>query len=201
MASTACTTLIDGPEGRVRVWPDAFGEAAAEWFTRLQEDVAWQAEWIRMFGKVHEVPRRVAWHGDADAAYRYAGVSHAPQPWIPVLQGIRERTEAVAGEAFNSVLLNRYRTGRDHMGWHRDNEPELGPAPTIASVSLGAERRFDLRHTVTKERISCSLPSGSLLIMDGPLQLHWKHRMPPVPRLEAERINLTFRRILNRSKS
>ena len=195
-------TLIDGPEGRIRLWEGVWElEVAAELFDALKGSVAWQREWVRMFGKVYEVPRRVAWYGDPGVSYRYAGVDHEPLPWFTTLLAVRSKVEALAGTSFNSVLLNQYRTGRDHMGWHRDNEPELGSQPVIASVSFGVARRFDLRHTETKERVSCVLEPGSVCIMDGPLQAHWHHRMPPAPREEGMRINLTYRQVLNRRTS
>ena len=193
-------TLIDGPDGRARLWPDAVADPAAL-MAELDGTVDWQTEFIRMFGKTHEVPRKVAWHGDAGAVYRYAGVTHEPAPWFPALATLRETVAALAGAPFNSVLLNRYRDGNDHMGWHRDNERELGEHPVIASVSLGAERRFDFRHVTTKERVSCLLPAGSVLVMDGPLQSMWQHRLPKATQVAEPRINLTFRHVVSRRTS
>lgn len=189
--------LLDTADGRAQIWEDAFPPAlAAAWMQALLEEVPWQVEHITMFGKTHEVPRRVAWFGDADATYRYAGVEHEPVPWTPLLADIRGRLDQwLPGEAFNSVLLNLYRNGRDRMGWHADNEPELGRNPTIASVSLGAARRFDLKHRATGEKVQCVLPAGSLLVMDGPLQHHWVHQMPATARVHTPRINLTFRQV------
>ena len=195
-----CETLIDGPDGRARLWPDAVAQPAAL-MAELDRAVAWQTEFITMFGKTYEVPRKVAWHGDVGAVYRYAGVTHEPAPWFPTLESLRDLVAELAGTPFNSVLLNRYRDGNDHMGWHRDNERELGDHPVIASVSLGAERRFDFRHVTTKERVSCLLPAGSVLVMDGPLQSIWQHRLPRATKVEAPRINLTFRHVLSRRTS
>jgi len=190
-------TLLDGPDGRVRLWQAAFdAELAASWLEALLVEVAWQTEHITMFGKTHEVPRRVAWYGDAGATYRYAGVQHDPLPWSPLLGQIRDEVQDLLPTlAFNSVLLNLYRNGRDRMGWHADDEPELGPNPVIASVSLGATRRFDLKHRVTGEKVQVSLPSGSLLVMDGPLQRHWLHQLPATARIHDPRVNLTFRQV------
>ncbi len=193
-------TLIDGPDGRARLWIDAVAHPVAV-MEELDCAVEWQTEFIRMFGKTHEVPRKVAWYGDAGAVYRYAGVTHEPRPWFPALEGLRDRAAELAGSPFNSVLLNRYRDGNHHMGWHRDNERELGHHPVIASVSLGAERRFDLRHVTTKERVSCLLPAGSVLVMDGPLQTMWQHRLPRTTQVAEPRINLTFRCVVSRRTS
>jgi alkylated DNA repair dioxygenase AlkB len=195
-----CETLIDGPDGRARLWVDAIAHPAVL-MEELEGAVHWQTEFIRMFGKTYKVPRKVAWHGDVGAVYRYAGVDHEPSPWFPVLEGLRERVAELAGAPFNSVLLNRYRDGNDCMGWHRDNERELGDQPVIASVSLGAERRFDLRHVTTKEQVSCLLPVGSVLVMDGPLQSMWQHRLPRAKKVTEPRINLTFRFVLSRRTS
>ena len=195
-----CETLIDGPDGRARLWPDAVANADAL-MVELEREVDWQTEFIRMFGKTYEVPRKVAWHGDAGAVYRYAGVTHEPAPWFPALERLRDLVSELADAPFNSVLLNRYRDGNDHMGWHRDNERELGEQPVIASVSLGAERRFEFRHATTKERVSCRLSAGSVLVMDGPLQSMWQHRLPRETKLKEPRINLTFRHVLSRRTS
>jgi alkylated DNA repair dioxygenase AlkB len=192
---TSPQTLLDGPDGRVRLWETAIAPAhASAWLEALLESVPWQTEHITMFGKTHEVPRRVAWFGDAGATYRYAGVQHEPLPWSPLLAQIRAEVHRLLPDhLFNSVLLNCYRNGRDRMGWHADNEPELGRNPVIASVSLGATRRFDLKHRVTGEKVQFPLHSGSLLVMDGPLQHHWLHQLPATAKVHAPRVNLTFR--------
>lgn len=167
----------------------------------LLHGVSWQVEHITLFGRTHEVPRRVAWFGDPDAHYAYAGVRHAPQPWSPLLAEMRAQLQALLPEAaFNSVLLNLYRSGRDRMGWHADNEPELGQNPVIASVSLGAQRRFDLKHRHSGQKLQIPLPSGSLLVMDGALQHHWVHQLPATTKVADPRINLTFRSIRHQSQ-
>ncbi len=194
---TSPQTLLDGPDGRVRLWETAIAPArASSWLEALLGEVPWQTERITMFGKTHEVPRRVAWYGDAGATYCYAGVQHEPLPWSPLLAQIRNEVHhLIPGHPFNSVLLNWYRNGRDRMGWHADNEPELGRNPVIASVSLGATRRFDLKHRVTGEKVQLPLPSGSLLVMDGPLQHHWLHQLPATAKVHDPRVNLTFRSV------
>ncbi len=149
-----------------------------------------------IFGRPRLVPRLVAWHGDPGATYTYSGTPHEPLPWTPALEQVRRRVQELSGLQFNAVLLNLYRDGRDGMGWHADDEPELGPDPAIASVSLGAVRRFCLRHRRRKGlRTDLSLPHGSLLLMTGATQGHWVHALPKTAVPVGERINLTFRRV------
>jgi alkylated DNA repair dioxygenase AlkB len=119
--------------------------------------------------------------------------------WTDTLWALKERVEAQSGRRFNSVLGNLYRNGNDAMGWHADNEPELGPEPCIASLSFGAERRFELRHNQTRRLLSLPLNHGSLLLMGGHLQRHWRHRIPRMPGLQDPRVNLTFRTISPKS--
>ena len=189
--------LLDSEQGRVRLWEEAFNPVEAEAHLQgLLDGIEWQTESIAMFGKIHEVPRRVAWHGDADSLYTYAGVTHQPEPWGAQLLSIKERLRHfLPSSEFNSVLLNLYRSGNDRMGWHRDNERELGPRPVIASVSFGVPRRFDMRHVQSREKIQCVLPSGSLLVMDGAFQEHWQHQLPASKRIIQPRVNLTFRTV------
>lgn len=192
------SVAIDLPDGVLRLWPSAFDAVEAdELFTGLRHGIDWQQEEIMIFGACRPVPRLVAWHGDPSAHYTYSGTPHAPRAWTPRLQRIRARVQALSGAGFNAVLLNLYRDGRDGMGWHSDDEPELGPAPVIASVSLGATRRFCLRHRRRKElKLDLSLEHGSLLLMAGLTQRHWVHAVPKTSRPVGERINLTFRLVL-----
>ncbi|MFD0739066.1 alpha-ketoglutarate-dependent dioxygenase AlkB family protein [Lysobacter koreensis] len=163
----------------------------------LREALPWTVHRIRLFGREHDSPRLSCWIGDPDASYRYSGTRFAPQPWPPVLNPVRERLATELGTGFNSVLANRYRDGRDAMGWHSDNEAELGPTPVIASLSLGATRRFVLKHRAEPTRkLVIELPHGSLLVMAGATQQHYRHALPRTARPVDERINLTFRRIL-----
>jgi alkylated DNA repair dioxygenase AlkB len=182
----------------VRIWPAAFDAATAdELFAELERTIDWQHETLQLFGTPRKVPRLVAWHGDPGTFYTYSGVTHVPSPWTPALESVRARVSELSGAAFNSVLLNRYRSGLDAMGWHSDDEPELGADPVIASVSLGATRRFRLRHRERRDRtLSFDLPHGSLLVMSGALQTHWMHSLPRTTQPVGERINLTLRRVL-----
>jgi len=182
-------------EGEARLWPRAFEPTeAAALFDELRRDVQWQQEEVLIFGQRRRVPRLVAWHGDTGASYVYSGTDHLPEPWTPALARIRDRVQALTGARFNAVLLNLYRDGRDGMGWHADDEPELGPNPVIASVSLGATRRFCLRHRRRKDlKLDLPLPHGSLLCMSGETQHHWLHAVPKTRLPVGERVNLTFR--------
>ncbi|MEA9587202.1 alpha-ketoglutarate-dependent dioxygenase AlkB [Xanthomonas sp. WHRI 10064A] len=162
----------------------------------LLEQVQWEVHRIRMFGRVVDSPRLSSWIGDADASYRYSGTEFAPQPWLETLQPVRARLQDEAGCPFNSVLVNRYRSGADAMGWHSDDEPELGAQPVIASLSLGAARRFAFKHrddAALKQTLE--LGHGDLLLMAGETQRHYKHALPRTARPVGERINLTFRHI------
>jgi alkylated DNA repair dioxygenase AlkB len=142
-------------------------------------------------GRRLPIPRLTAWHGQA--GYVYSGIRMAPAPWTPPLLELKDIAEALAGQPFNSVLLNLYRHGRDSVSWHADNEPGLGRNPVIASISLGAERRFQLKHRRTGERLSVDLAHGSCLIMAGATQHHWLHQLPKIAQPVGPRINLTFR--------
>jgi alkylated DNA repair dioxygenase AlkB len=181
----------------VRFWPVALPAAeASQLLDRLLAEIDWRQEEVLIFGQRRLVPRLVAWHGDPGASYTYSGTPHQPLPWTPALGLVRERVFALTGCAFNSVLLNLYRDGRDGMGWHADDEPELGRDPVIASVSLGAPRRFCLRHRRRKDqRLDVSLGHGSLLLMAGSTQHHWLHAVPKTAVPVGPRVNLTFRQI------
>lgn len=184
-------------DGDLRLWPAAFEAAeAAALFEELRRSTAWQQEEILIFGLRRPVPRLVAWHGDPEARYTYSGTPHEPRPWTPALERVRSRVRQLTDDEFNAVLLNLYRDGRDGMGWHSDDEPELGPAPVIASVSLGAARRFCLRHKRRKDlKLDLELGHGSLLLMAGTTQRYWVHAVPKTSRPVGERINLTFRQV------
>ena len=165
-------------------------------FAALETDLTWQEEAIFIFGKWVKVPRLMCWYGDPDAYYQYSGVNHQPRPWTTELQSVRKKVEQQCQCAFNSVLANLYRDGKDSMGCHADDEKELGPNPVIASLSLGDERLFKLHHKKRKEILAISLGHGDLLVMAGTLQHYWMHSVPKTKKLKTPRINLTFRKIL-----
>ena len=162
-------------------------------FTRLLEQVGWAAREIVLFGKPVMQPRRMAWAADPGVRYQYSGLALEPAPWHPAVDRLRHMLVEDTGHAFNSVLMNLYRDGADSMGWHADNEPELGRAPVVASISLGAVRRFRLRHRTSRESRGIDLAAGSLLLMSGRSQLDWQHALPKTRRPVGPRINLTFR--------
>jgi alkylated DNA repair dioxygenase AlkB len=186
---------LDLPDADVRLWPRAFApDEADELLAVLLTGISWQQEDIVMFGELRRVPRLVAWHGDPGTAYTYSGTAHEPLPWTAALQSIRDRVQDLTGHSFNSVLLNRYRDGRDGMGWHADDERELGRDPVIASVSLGATRRFKLRHRRLREAAATiDLAHGDLLLMAGSTQHAYVHAVPKTTRPVGERVNLTLR--------
>ena len=163
----------------------------------LIERCHWRQERVTVYGKSHLQPRLVAWYGDA--SYRYAGLRLDPLPWTPGLQAIRTRIEALTGHRFNSVLLNYYRDQNDRMGMHSDDERELGTQPVIASLSLGETRVLVLRHKTRKDlqRVRIPLPSGSLLLMRGDTQRHWRHGIDRQTTPCGPRVNLTFRLVVD----
>ncbi|RDX36303.1 alpha-ketoglutarate-dependent dioxygenase AlkB [Kangiella sp. HD9-110m-PIT-SAG07] len=163
----------------------------------LSSLVEWQEETLWIAGKERKVPRLIAWYGDKDAEYQYSGKSHQPMPWIRPLALLKEQLEKELTTSFNSVLCNLYRNGQDSMGWHADNEKELGDNPVIASVSLGATRKFQLKHKTNSQlRHKMLLTSGSLLVMQGTTQDYWLHQVPKELKVNEPRINLTFRNII-----
>ncbi len=161
-------------------------------FDRLRAATPWQQERSRL----GPFPRLTAWYADAGLTYSYSGVTHTALPWTDTLAEIRRRVEEAAGTPFNSVLLNFYRDGHDSIGYHSDAEPELGPNPPIASISLGSVRQFVLRHIKTGEKLKYSLAHGSLLLMGGACQHYWMHCLPKTKTAVGPRINLTFRNII-----
>jgi alkylated DNA repair dioxygenase AlkB len=186
-------------DGEACLFSYAFSkEESDHYLIELQRGIAWKQEPIKIFGKEVMQPRLTAWYGDPDKAYRYSGITMKPLQWTDTLLEIKEKAEFISGHKFNSVLLNFYRSGQDSMGWHRDNEKELGTDPVIASVSLGAERKFQFRHYKNQKTvISLELEHGSLLLMSGATQNNWQHRLPKSGIAHKPRINLTFRNIIS----
>jgi alkylated DNA repair dioxygenase AlkB len=197
------------PGARVLALPDAtiwyepawLGAAEADaLFATLGATLAWQVHAVRVWGRLREAPRRSAWYGDSGVRYAYSGLDLAPLPWPAPLAALRARLVAGLGVPFNATLANLYRDGRNRMGWHADDERALGDAPVIASVSLGAARPLLLRHRRRALPVeSVTLGHGSLLVMAGVTQRHWQHALPARVRVDAPRINLTFRHVLERA--
>jgi alkylated DNA repair dioxygenase AlkB len=167
---------------------------------QLIEETPWRLEHVTLWGKTYPQPRLVAWYGDDAVTYAYSGVSLTALPWTPELLTLKGKVEELCASSFNSVLLNSYRDHRDSMGFHADDEPELGLFPTIASVSIGEERQFVLKHKHRRDidDIRLPLPSGSLLLMKGATQANWKHGVPKESKPCGPRVNLTFRNILRK---
>jgi alkylated DNA repair dioxygenase AlkB len=160
-------------------------------FEVLRDEITWEQHAVTLYGRTMPAPRLSAWIGDS--AYRYSGIVHEPAPWLEPLDELRDQFRREFGVTFNSCLANLYRDGTDSMGYHSDNEPELGPRPLIASVSLGDRRRFVLRHRATRERWSWDLGQGDLLVMRDESQSDYAHAVPKVSRPVGPRMNLTFR--------
>ena len=164
----------------------------------LTNDIKWKREKIRMWGKEIVTKKRIAWYADEGKSYTYSGSTFYPVQWNEVLLEIKKRVEQHIRFQFNSVLLNEYKSGEVGMGWHSDDEKELGIDPIIASLSFGANRDFIFKHKTDKsfEKIKIHLKSGSLLIMSGSTQHYWKHSLPKRLKVRDPRVNLTFRKIL-----
>lgn len=179
-------------DGSAILHPWILGEgSAAATFDEVRDAVEWSQHRLTLFGREVDEPRLSAWYGDHP--YTYSGVPRDPLPWNEPLVELRRICERITASTFNTVLANLYRDGNDSMGWHADDEPELGSSPVIASVSLGAPRRFKFRHRDSGETIECRLPPGSLLVMSGACQRRWMHSVPKEKRVSEPRINLTFR--------
>jgi alkylated DNA repair dioxygenase AlkB len=189
---------IDMPDAEVLLFASLFSQLEAnQFFDALRRDILWREETIKLYGQVHKQPRLTALYGDPDTSYRYSGITLESVPWIPALLKIKERIEQVSNASFNSVLLNRYRNGSDSMGWHADDEPELGRNPIIGSVSLGENRALQMKHKSDKSsRRNIPLTHGSFLLMQGAVQHHWLHQIAKSKRQMGERINLTYRLIV-----
>ena len=183
-------------DGSAVLYPGFLSDEEADMaLAELVRANSWEQQSLLMYGKVVDEPRLSTWHSDGQS-YTYSGRARSPHLWTPLLHNIRNKCEEATSHSFNGVLVNFYRSGDDHLGWHSDDEPINGSEPLIASVSLGAERRFDLRHRETGELVSTPLHHGSLLVMSGLSQRCWEHRIPKMPAIIDPRINLTFRRLL-----
>lgn len=173
-----------------RVFDEQFTRTA---FDQLSAETKWEQPEIVMFGKKYPQAGKSTWHTNTGINYVYSRIERVAHPMTDLLDEFRLRCESVAGASFNSVLVNLYRDGRDSVSWHSDNEAINGKEPTIASVSLGATRRFDLRHRETKQTVRANLDDGSLLVMSGLSQVCWVHQIAKTKTVVGPRINLTFR--------
>lgn len=189
------------PDSSITFYPEFLSQKLSnQLYHSLLEEVDWTQNDITLFGKTYKVPRLEAWYGDQDKSYTYSGITMSPKPWLDSLLFIKYQIESEIPQQFNSVLINYYRNGNDRVGLHSDDEKELGPLPSIASISLGADRLFRLKHKKFKQNglsESLTLPEGSLLVMEGITQKHWKHEVPRTSKPIGGRINLTYRNIVD----
>lgn len=186
---------FDLPNAIIEYYPNFFdADKSKTLFEKLLNEIPWQQDDIRVFGKIHPQPRLTALFGNEGKSYAYSNIVMQPHQWNPLLMFIKNEIEDVVHENFTTVLLNLYRTGKDSNGWHADNEKELGRNPIIASVSFGSERSFHLQHnTIPDAKLKITLEHGSLLVMKGETQHFWKHQIPKTAKTIEPRINLTFR--------
>lgn len=192
-------TLPDGkpmPNAEVIIYRSFFNELESNTlFQELLNSIKWRQDRMKLYGKEHDLPRLIAWYGDEGRSYTFSGIPMNPDTWTQTLLSIKQKTEETVEVEFNSVLLNLYRSGKDGISWHSDDEKELGKNPVIASVSFGEARRFQMKHKLDKslETVEVNLTNGSLLIMKGSTQHHWQHQIPKTAKAVEPRINLTFR--------
>ena len=184
---------INLKDGGLLLYEESFlhPDDADRFFAELRDHCQWTQK-PALFG--HMQPRLTASYGDLGVTYKYSGTVNQALPWLPALLEIKEKIEAVQG-SYNYCLLNRYRSGSDSMGWHADDEPEMGNV--IGSLSLGTTRKFRIRHNASKETMTFSVGHGTLIIMAGTMQKFWQHEVPKTKLDVGERINLTFRQIQN----
>ena len=186
-------------KGEVFFYPQFFSkEESDNYLKKLLSEIPWKQEPIKIFGKTVMQPTLTAWYGDEDKTYTYSGITMKPHQWSSLLRTIKEKIETVSPVKYTSALLNLYRNGLDSMGWHRDNEKELGINPVIASVSFGSTRTFKLRDYHNKNVVKIlELTHGSLLLMMGETQHYWEHHVPKTSAPVKERVNITFRVMVN----
>ena len=185
-------------KGTVNYYGKIFTEEQSEiYYVKLLNEVNWQHDVIKMFGKEIVTKRKVAFLGDEGISYKYSGKNKIAENWLKFILEIKSTVEQISGEKFNACLLNYYHNGSEAMSWHSDNEKEILKHSAIASVSFGAERKFGFKHNFTKKEISLILENGSLLIMKDETQIYWKHKLYIESKITQPRINLTFRMIVN----
>lgn len=188
-------------DGEAQYYGKVFSDGKSDdYYDQLLKECSWRQDEAIIFGRKYVTKRKVAWYGDSDFSYTYSGIRKVALPWTPNLLQLRKEISALTGEEFNSCLLNLYHDGSEGMAWHSDAEKQLKRDAAIASVSFGAERKFSFKHKKTGQRIDIRLEHGSLLLMRGPVQQHWLHRLPPVRNVPEPRINLTFRYIATEIK-
>lgn len=185
-------------DGTVYYYGKIFTEEQSEiYYVKLLNEINWQHDVVKIFGKEIITKRKVAFLGDEGISYKYSGKTKVAENWLKFILEIKSTVEQISGEKFNACLLNYYHNGSEAMSWHSDNEKEILKHSAIASISFGAERKFGFKHNFTKEEISLMLENGSLLIMKDKTQIYWKHKLYTNAKIIEPRINLTFRTIVN----
>ena len=185
-------------DGTVHYYGKIFTEEQSEiYYVKLLNEIKWQHDVVKIFGKEIITKRKVAFLGDEGIFYKYSGKTKIAEKWLKFILEIKSTVEQISGEKFNACLLNYYHNGSEAMSWHSDNEKEILKHSAIASVSFGAERKFGFKHNFSKEEISLMLENGSLLIMKDETQIYWKHKLYTNAKITEPRINLTFRTIVN----
>lgn len=183
-------------DGEVNYYGEVMPLAESDFYFKvLLTEVDWRCDQAVVFGKHIETKRKVAWYADKPFSYTYSNVTKCALPWTANLQVLKAIVEQKTGETYNSCLLNLYHNGSEGMAWHSDGEKDLKKNGAIASLSLGAIRKFAFKHKQTKNVVSLDLKAGSLLVMKGETQQNWLHRLPPTKKVPDARINLTFRTI------
>lgn len=162
----------------------------------LLNTIQWKNDKAIIFGRHIITKRKVAWYGDEGYSYTYSNTTKQALPWTQELLELKALTEELCGDKFNSCLLNLYHDGNEGMAWHSDDEKSLGKNTSIASLSFGAERKFGLKHRLSKEPIGLILEHGSLLVMKGATQTNWLHSLPKSTKIKTPRVNLTFRTMI-----
>lgn len=184
-------------DGNVEYYGPILDSMECEFYLEnFTNSIQWKHDEAIIFGKHYITPRKVAWYGDQEFEYAYSGITKKALIWTPELLKLKDKVEHLSQTSYNSCLLNLYHNGNEGMSWHSDGEKTLLENGTIASISLGAERKFSFKHKETKERVDTILQNGSLLLMKGVTQKHWLHRLPPTKKVNSPRINLTFRTII-----
>ena len=195
---SAMITHLPMPDADVTLYEAQSSQLVGNYSAQdLIDNIAWRKETIKLYGKTYVQPRLLEFYGDEGVSYVYSRKRYTAKPWTPLLADLRDIAEQVSGQRSNSVLANYYRDERDSMGFHADDEPELGAEPTIVSMSFGATRVFVMKHKTNKDVASVRLPlhDGSILVMKGQTQHHWVHGIEKKARSIGPRVNLTFRTV------
>jgi len=194
---TSETISLLPKDGSVDYYGTLLSLSQADYYLHcLLEKIPWKNDVAIVMNKRIVTKRKIAWYADKPYKYTYSNTTKLALPWIDELLDLKALLEEKTNETYNSCLLNLYHTGAEGMGWHSDEEKDLKKDGAIASLSLGAKRKFYFKHKQSKETVSVGLQHGSLLVMKGTTQTHWLHRLPPTTKVSEPRVNLTFRTIV-----